>query len=814
MASFAALNAAIDATPLIDNHCHNLLKPDHRDDAPLVSIASEAQGEALKDADTSLAYIRATKHLAQVLGCEQTWPAVESAIKAQRAKSSDAWTRRCLQGVETLLLDDGFGAVGKIQDYSWHDQFVRSKCKRIVRIETFASDLIESRLADRGPPSAQQTFEGFLQAFATGIRQAIKHPDIVGFKSIICYRGGLDIPRSEDVDREAAAEAYKSCCRLIQEGRDPFKRKVFLPIIHILLHHTASALRAKGTSHLKPIQFHTGLGDNDITLTKSSPSHLQAFIREYPEVPIVLLHSSWPWTREAAYLATMYPNVYADIGEVIPFLSRDGQVGVFRQMLELCPWSKMLLSTDGHGHPEMYLVANTQIRSALKTILGGYVRDDQIDEKQAIQLVQSIMFKNSNKLYQLGLDENLPLSATSAFSSVSFNGPDSSLAIIERLRALNCTAAGVYDASPDWSTLTPGPTPGHASVFCEFKESDGSDSALCPRTVLRKTVDRAAADGLTFIMGFELEFVVMERNPDRTSPQKFIPLPNDGHAWGMARVLADVGREGSFSNAIDDILDTLTEAGILIEQFHPESAPGQYEIVLPPLPPMEACDNLLAMRQIVEAVTARHEYRMTLHPKPFAMAPGSASHVHMSISSAGGDDPAVYEAFYAGILKHYPALIAFTYSNPTSYERMVDSCWAGGRWVTWGTQNKESPLRKCDDSHWELKTLDGLANPYLAIAAVLAAGARGVADREPMVCRDSQGDPARMSEAVRKALGITTMFPKDLKAAIAALEKDEELAAWLGKECVQRYIDIKNGEMGILDPMTAEERRQWVLERY
>jgi predicted TIM-barrel fold metal-dependent hydrolase len=116
------------------------------------------------------------------------------------------------------------------------------------------------------------------------------------------------------------------------------------------------------------VQGHTGLGDNDITLTKSSPSHLQAFIRKYSSLPIVLLHASYPWTKEAGYLASVYENVYADIGEVFPFISKEGQENVVREILELAPTQKILWSTDGHWFPETYLLAIIQVREALEVV--------------------------------------------------------------------------------------------------------------------------------------------------------------------------------------------------------------------------------------------------------------------------------------------------------------------------------------------------------------------------------------------------------------------------------------------------------------
>jgi hypothetical protein len=366
--AFPALDAAIDTTPLIDNHCHNLLKPEYKFKTPLLSIASEAQGVALRDSEFCMAHVRATKHLAQVLDCESTWQAVEEAIEKRHQTDPNAWIERCMRGIETMLIDDGYGSKDMLEHYAWHDKFVRSKCKRIVRIEALAMDLFKARMSARGPDTVEDLFTMFLHDFKLEIERALVDYEVVGFKSIICYRGGLDIPMRENVSAEATRKAFHALVDIYKMNENPFRSPEQLPINHLLLHMTARLIQESRSPQKKPIQFHTGLGDADITLTKSSPAHLQPFIGQYPGVPIVLLHSSYPWTREAAYLATMYTNVYADLGEVFPYLSRDGQVGIFRQILELCPYSKILMSTDGHSHPEMYLVSTTQIRSVMKSV--------------------------------------------------------------------------------------------------------------------------------------------------------------------------------------------------------------------------------------------------------------------------------------------------------------------------------------------------------------------------------------------------------------------------------------------------------------
>ncbi|KAH9906906.1 glutamine synthetase [Xylariomycetidae sp. FL2044] len=914
---FKRLNVAIDHTPIIDNHAHPLLRLENIGKYPLLSVTSEAHGDGLDDCRSSLAHIRAVKHLAQELGCDETWEAVEAAIGQRRKGSYDSWVKQCLRGIETILVDDGLDGMDQVESYSWHDKFTQSKCKRIVRVEALATDIIKRHCRAATSRSYMgldpfKTFREVVSEFRREIVQAVNDPEVVGFKSVICYRGGLDVSPPTDPER-GLARGQKALEEIISNHiiGEHFTKLRDSPLNHIIVNLVASVIQ-ESPAPRKPLQFHTGLGDSDITLAKSSPAHLQPFIRGYPEVPIVILHASYPWTREAGYLAMAYPNVYADIGEVFPQLSRHGQEEVVRQILELCPWKKILWSTDGHWFPETYFLATKQVRSVLKTVLGELVEKQELSEKQAVDLVQDILFTNSKTLYNLATKTTLPTYAnlallpSSPIAAAAAADPSSPQAVLQKLQSMNAkylrvywhdytsitkcrllpinrvykslqsntpfslsitqvclgllptdsiipqiTPTGAYALHPDWTSLRRGPVAGHASCFGTFTFPDGRPEPLCPRTVLSRTLERAASShGLDFLLGFEIEFVVLEErdsnsnnrnNSNDPNPQtadenenenekKYVPMRSStggGHAWSVARALADWGRPGSFTTVVDEILDALDAAGIAYDQFHPEAAPGQYELVLSPLAPLAACDALLHARQILESAAARAGFRVTLHPRPFADSIGTASHVHMSIVSDGGggkgdDDPAVYKPFYAGILRHFRAVVAFTYAHPTSYERAAaDSMWAGGRWVTWGTENKEAPLRKCgvdadgSGSHWEVKTFDGLANPYLAVAALLAAGTSGIAGREDLKrWRDCAVDPAKLDDEGRAALGIDTMFPAGLGEALRALEADREMVELMGERVVKRYVDVKNAEMELLRSMPAEKRRMWVLERY
>jgi hypothetical protein len=353
---------AINTTPIIDNHAHPLLIPSAQAKYPLLAITTEAQGNAMRSTPSSLSHIRAVNQLSEVLGCEATWDAVVQAIYVEKAKPDDVWAKRCMEGIETILVDDGLDGKEEAFDYAWHDRLTRSKCKRIVRIEKVAEEIIDE-LLKRSSTTADALFTALIGSFDEEIQKAIADPEVVGFKSVICYRTGLNIPPLLP-DGEVKSRFVEHISKLQATGAKSFKRIDGQPLNAFLVHRTAYFIQG----HKKPFQFHTGLGDNDITLTRSSPSHLQDFIRLYPEVPIVLLHASYPWTKEAGYLASVYDNVYADIGEVFPFISKEGQENVIREVLELCPTQKILWSTDGHWFPETYLLAVIQVREALEVV--------------------------------------------------------------------------------------------------------------------------------------------------------------------------------------------------------------------------------------------------------------------------------------------------------------------------------------------------------------------------------------------------------------------------------------------------------------
>lgn len=906
---------AIRTTPLIDNHAHPLLIPSSKCKYPLLGITTEANGDALKASSSSLAHIRATNQLAEILGCPQTWSDVTKAIAKENEKPDGVWAKYCFEGIETILLDDGLNTDNDAFDYSWHDKLTSRKCKRIVRIEKLAADIVDQNL-DLFAVSEDDFFASVLEGLLKAINDALSDTDVVAFKSVICYRSGLDISRAYPLG-EVKESLLQCIMKQKAEGYSHSTRSDNQLLNSWAIHMTAGLIQDSRTTHKKPIQFHTDLGDKDITLTRSSPSHLQGFIREYPDVPIVLLHTGYPWTKETGYLATVYSNVYADIGEVFPCVSQDGQEAVIRDLLELCPSEKIVWSTDGHWFPETYLLAKIQSREAFEKVLMEYVDKEILTPTQAVKLVEDVFFNTSNELYGLelklkqtgtqvverpvngvddvkqtnGINRTNNFNGTKGVNGVNnihqlnshnknsrakrasgakvlknpsdletfelfmANHPEVKFLRVQyidycsltrlrilpmkRVHELLCdkksdVSIGITNSSltltpvdhridsvsprgvlrllnADVSSMRPGPCHGYASAQAELRNQDNTPLNVCPRTTLRNIVNKAKNLGLEFLVGSEIEIVFMKGTLNQDNTFTFGPLPGaDSHCWGSNNALPHAIRD-----VVGEIVDTFSDAGIDIEQWHPESATGQFEFVLPACVPLEAADVLLQAREIITTIAENHGWRATLHPKPIPDKIGTGAHVHLSIPTPEGEKEETYTHFYAGILKHLRSITALTYSNAASYDRIsAAGGFAGSTWVTWGTQNRETPLRKIEGSHWEIRCLDGLANIYLALAAMIGAGVEGVIAKEKMTWLDCDMSPAKLSQADRDDYNIKEMLPSSLEEALACLKNDQGMYRILGEAVVVTYIAMKRAELELMKPMNDEQRRNWIIERY
>lgn len=381
-----------------------------------------------------------------------------------------------------------------------------------------------------------------------------------------------------------------------------------------------------------------------------------------------------------------------------------------------------------------------------------------------------------------------------------------------------CVPVGSIYVEPDiyLDSLRPmqshGPIQDAATVMAGFVEESGDRHKLCPRSALQTTLDIFNNEHhVWFLVGFEIEITFCKRVAS-DGGTTFDPL-DTVHAWST---FSDQQYMDGMPLMLH-IASTLKEIGIDVSQVHSEAGPGQYEFVLPPLPPVHAVDTLYQARQCITQMAAVHGLRATCHAQPFPGI-GTAAHAHISLNSTSRRTEDLEERFQpyfvSGIITHFPALCAFMLPQAVSYNRVVDDSWTSGTWIAWGTQNREVPVRKSGQLRWELRCLDGFANMYLALHAIFSAALWAVGRGTPLMQGDCTRNPSQMSEEERTNLGIVSKLPASIDKALEAAEKEVALEGIMSKSILKHYLAMKKEEQKMLGEMDEGERRIWLMERY
>ncbi|CEO58556.1 hypothetical protein PMG11_03270 [Penicillium brasilianum] len=360
---------------------------------------------------------------------------------------------------------------------------------------------------------------------------------------------------------------------------------------------------------------------------------------------------------------------------------------------------------------------------------------------------------------------------------------------------------GQFWMLPDWSTLHPTATPGSAQVMCALDftvPATGPVSReVCPRHVLNKVLQQAHEDwGLKFLVGFEVEFVVMKANPSTGKTERC------SQGWGLFSI---AGLRDPCYQYVEQCVSQLEALGVDIQAIHTEGQRGQYELALGPRPPLEAVDQLVLVHSYLKDTFARHGYVVTMVPKPVASESlANGQHTHLSLQPTRPD---LEESFLAGILKRLPSLCSLCLPQDVSYERLLPFV-AGGNTACWGTETRFAPIRKIESCRWEIRNIDAMANMYSTLAAIIGAGLCGLAGREPLLWPDL-GDPANKDAPRGEPL------PKNLEEAIALLDGDAfGLAVVLGRPIIDRYVEMKRFELSKLEVMDPESARELFIELF
>ena len=361
--------------PAVDGHAHPLeLPPRGLKVDEFRSLFTEARREPGRVGETVF-YRWAMRELAEILGLEvpANFPELEAAIISARASDPACYARLLLSeaNLEALLLDTGYGGGGALED---HEALLRGRAFEIKRVESVAERLL---------PKASSAAE-LLAAVEEGLLGA---ESARGFMTVAAYRGGLAVPLDSTMEEtEQAFETEKAT------GEVRIRQPTLLGALLLV------ALRVAGRTD-KPLQVHTGFGDEDLDLPAANPALLKPLL-EHPLAAasrIVVLHT-YPYTRRAGWLASLYPNVFFDLSLAIPLTAHAAE-SLLSEALELAPWSQLLYASDGFVGPELFFLGARRFREALRKVLEELSRRRLLSGSEIEDLAEAVLRNNARGIY-------------------------------------------------------------------------------------------------------------------------------------------------------------------------------------------------------------------------------------------------------------------------------------------------------------------------------------------------------------------------------------------------------------------------------
>jgi glutamine synthetase len=365
--------------------------------------------------------------------------------------------------------------------------------------------------------------------------------------------------------------------------------------------------------------------------------------------------------------------------------------------------------------------------------------------------------------------------------------------------------------------------PGVARIVGEgFVAGEPFDA--CPRQVLARQVARLAAKHLTLQVGIEPEFFLLKRDGDR-----WAAADDRDRLDKPSYDLKSLARQAAF---LQQLQDALERCGLDVLQVDHEDAHGQYEVNFAHADALASADRLMLFKLAAHAIAEQHGHLFSMMPKPFADQPGSGMHCHVSLWAGRNDNARnVFVAhradgsidadtllspigrhFVGGVMAHAAALTALAAPTVNSYKRLtVGESITGTTWapayVAQGYNNRTALVRTLA-GRFEWRAPDASANPYLMLAALIAAGLDGI-ERALDPGPDCAEDLFSLTLAQIRERGIA-LLPQTLGEAVDALEADKVVGGALGTTLLHEFCALKR------DEALAYSRHvsHWELERY
>lgn len=354
-----------------------------------------------------------------------------------------------------------------------------------------------------------------------------------------------------------------------------------------------------------------------------------------------------------------------------------------------------------------------------------------------------------------------------------------------------------------------------ALVLCDLQRgADHEKVAVAPRTVLQQQIERLAAAGLSPRCATELEYYLFRDSYDEARAAKY-----DADAlrtWGAYiedyHILAGTRAE-TYHGAVRR---HMSASGIPVESSKGEWAPGQHEINFRYGEALETADRAALFKHGCKEIAHLQDCSVTFMAKWKTELAGSSAHLHLSLwdadggtnlfADAGGEPSAMFRHFLGGWMEHARAIAPFYAPYPNSYKRYVYQSWAPTA-IAWSRDNRTAGFRVVGEGpslRIECRIPGADANPYLAIAATLAAGFDGV---------QRQIDPPEEFVGDVYAGVDLPVVPANLAEATTEFETSDMLRTALGDEVVEHYAHFFRTEQRTYDQAVTDWERTRYFER-
>jgi predicted TIM-barrel fold metal-dependent hydrolase len=319
--------------------------------------------------------------MATFLACEPT----EEAVLAARQQYADHdLIRKLLRAANfaVLFVDKGYPPTELTLPDDELSDLAGCRVAPMLRVELLMQRLI----------AEHNTLASVIEALRAALND-VRGQGYVALKSIVAYRTGLNVRTWDTSDAEIA---FAEARREVQEKGS--LRLAHKPLLDTLLHVTFT----EAAHQELPMQFHTGYGDTDADMLLANPLHLRAVLeqRKYRAMPVVILHESYPYTRQGAYLAAVYENAYLDLSYGIPLLGYNEMIEFTRAAFDVAPFSKLLYSSDGVGVPEIHWMSALDGRRIVGQVLGERVANGELSTTEAEAAGVAVLRDNAMQLYR------------------------------------------------------------------------------------------------------------------------------------------------------------------------------------------------------------------------------------------------------------------------------------------------------------------------------------------------------------------------------------------------------------------------------